>query len=67
VIADVDSLSSSLPQGALPPLEVANEGVEDYSSRMVVAQKINNLRLRLKNIYGEFPDATQMLRDDRGR
>jgi hypothetical protein len=67
VIADVDSLSSSLPQGALPPLEVANEGVEDYSSRMVVVQKMNNLRFRLQSIYGVFSDATQMLRDDRGR
>jgi hypothetical protein len=67
VIADVDGLSSSLPQGTLPSLAVTNEGLEDYSSRMAVVQKINDLRFRLQSIYGEFSDATQMLHDDRER
>jgi hypothetical protein len=95
VIADVDGLSSSLPQGSVTSLEVANEsGVdsrysstedfskslvnvqrrdrlvdndEGYSSRMAVVQKIDDLRFRLQSIYGEFSDATQMLRDDRER
>jgi hypothetical protein len=67
VIADVGGSSSSLPQGSLPPLEVTDEGVEDYSSRMAVVQKINDLRFRLQSSYGEFSDATQMLRDDRER
>jgi hypothetical protein len=95
VIADVDGLSSPLPQGSVTSLEVANEsGVdsrysstedfskslvnvqrrdrlvdndEGYSSRMAVVQKIDDLRFRLQSIYGEFSDATQMLRDDRER
>jgi hypothetical protein len=67
VIADVDGWSSSLSQGSLLPLEVANENSEDDSSRMVAVQKIDNLRLRLHSVYGEFSDATPMLRDDRER
>ena len=67
VIADVDGLSPSVPQSYSNSLEAIVDNDEDRLSRMAVVQKINELRLRLQSIYGEFSDATQMLRDDRGR
>ena len=69
VLADVDGLSPSLslPQSSLSPAEAIGDHHEDWPSRKAAVQKINDLQLRLKNIYGEFSDATQMLHDDRGR
>ena len=67
VIADVESLSPSLPQSSVSSIEAMVDNHGDWPRRRAVVQTIHDLRLRLQNIYGEFSDATQMLRDDRGR
>ncbi len=46
--------------------EHASNG-SDYSQRRAVVDNIDRLRNRLAAKYGEMPDSTNLIRDDRGR
>ncbi len=46
--------------------EHASNG-SDYSQRRAVVDNIDRLRNRLGAKYGEMPDSTNLIRDDRGR
>ena len=54
VIADVESLSPSLPQSSVSSIEAMVDNHGDWQRRRAVVQKINDLWLRLKTSMVSF-------------
>jgi hypothetical protein len=48
-------------------LEVWQTNEDDLSQRVQSTQQIDVLRSRLFSVYGEMPDSTTLIREDRAR